>query len=333
MQEINFQYLSDIISRNAENKVLLTFHSIGDTDCISSAFALQKLFKDATIVSPDFVTGNSKRIIEKFGFSQESIKGKFDQNADIVILLDVNNFEDCGKFMAELEAFKGSILVIDHHTPNKIDKENVIMFNDESYNSTASVIYDLLKRVNADIDKNLANLIATGIISDSAELRNAFPNTFIQIGELLQKSGMDYQSLLLEMQHVASPEVRKDFITDLFAAKITLGGGLLMLHGTAKFHANKIADDAIKIGADLSLFYTINRGKEVSFSARLRPPLDKIYKINLGKMMKSLAPLINGQGGGHPCAAGAYGSNTLNAEEFLSVFISEVSKKTEARPK
>jgi nanoRNase/pAp phosphatase (c-di-AMP/oligoRNAs hydrolase) len=202
------------------------------------------------------------------------------------------------------------------------------MFNDESYNSTASIIYDLIKRADVSIDRNLANLIATGILSDSAEFRNAFPNTFIQIGELLEKGGTDYQSLLLEMQHLAPPQTRANFIKDLFASKITLDNGLLMLHGAVAIHANKIADDAIKIGADAAIFYTINKGKEISFSARLRPPLDKTYNINLGKLMKKLAPLINGQGGGHPCAAGAYGSNTLNTGEFLDAFFSEISKRT-----
>ena len=240
--------------------------------------------------------------------------------------MDVNNFEDCGSFGADLERFKGAILIIDHHTPAEIDKDNVFAFNDESYNSAASIVYELLGSEGITVEKNLANLLATGIISDSAELRNAFPKTFVQIGELLQKSGIDYQSLLLEMQHMASVQNRADFIKDLFKSKIATNDGILMLYGEVEVHANKIADDAIRIGADVALFYTKNK-KELSFSARLRPPLDKEYKINLGKIMKLLAPLINGHGGGHPCAAGAYGKNTLNADAFMESFVSEMHKK------
>lgn len=326
MKEISFETLKELVLSNKDKKVLLTFHSIGDTDAISSAFGLLKIFQNSRIATPDFITGNSKRIIEKLGFDEKSITTDFDKKADMVVLIDVNNFEDCGKFRPELEAFKGTILIIDHHTPNVINKENVITFNNESYNSAASIVYELIKSTGTTIDKNLANLLATGILSDSAELRNAFPKTFVQIGELLQKSDTDYQSMLLEMQHLASPQARADFIKDLFKSKIVVDDGMLMLYGSAQMHANKIADDAIRIGADVAIFYT-TREKEISFSARLRPPLDKTYKINLGKIMKALAPLINGQGGGHPAAAGAYGSNTLNASQFLDAFMEEIRKR------
>ncbi|MGD0510209.1 MAG: DHH family phosphoesterase [Candidatus Micrarchaeaceae archaeon] len=326
MENIGFKSLRNIIEIYRSKKVLLTFHSIGDTDAISSAIALQKFFKNAAIVTPDFITGNSKRILEGLGFKPKSIKAKFDDSAEMVVLLDVNNFEDCGAFAANLLKFSGPILIIDHHTPNKIRKDNVFVFNDESYNSAASIIYELLKSEGVSVDRNTAALLATGIISDSAELRNAFPNTFIQIGELLMKAGIDYQPLLLKMHHVASPKSRLDFMNDLFESKVIVDDNMLMLYGQARMHANKVADDAIRIGADVALFYTISK-REISFSARLRPPLDAECDINLGKTMKSLAPLINGNGGGHPCAAGAYGTNRSNAPTFIKSFISEIRKK------
>ncbi len=326
MRDIDFKSLRSLMESSSTKRVMLTFHSVGDTDSISSAFGLQRFFKNSTIATPDFITGNSKRILEKLGYDSNTIKTKFDETAEMVILLDVNNFEDCGSFRQSLENFKGTIVIIDHHTPNDIKNDNVITFNDESYNSAASIIYDLITSSGIAIDGNLANLIATGIISDSAELRNAFPKTFVQIGELLEKSGMEYQTLLLEMQHVAPSGTREEFIKDLFKSSIIINGGLLMLYGHAESHANKIADDAIRIGADVALFYT-KTSKEISFSARLRPPLDKKYGINLGKIMKALSTKLNGQGGGHPCAAGAYGDNIPNKDDFIKAFIDEINKK------
>ena len=188
-----------------------------------------------------------------------------------------------------------------------------------------------MKSANIKPDKNMANLIATGILSDSAELKNAFPKTFVQIGELLEKSEIDYQSMLLEMRHVAPARNREDFIKDLFESNITINDNLLMLYGAAQIHANTIADDAIRIGADVALFYTKNN-KEISFSARLRPTLDKKYNIHLGKIMKFLSPIIGGQGGGHPCAAGAYGTKKSNAKAFIEAFIEEISRLKEESP-
>lgn len=329
MESIDFNELKSIIKENREKKVMLTFHSIGDSDSVSSAFTLMRYFRHATIAMPDVITYNSRKILEKLGFKQSLVTTDFVDDADMVILLDVNNFEDCGKFEENLRNFKNKILIIDHHNPNKISAGNVIAFNDESYNSATSIVYDVIKALGVNVDKRLANLIATGIISDSAEFRNAFPKTFIQIGELLKIAQIDYQSILLEIQHFADPKTRKNFVADLFNARVVIAGKLLFIYGKAKNHANKIADDGIKIGADATLFYTIKEG-EISFSARLRPPLDRLYKINLGKLMRVLAPKINGHGGGHPCAAGAYGSGG-DPEELIELFINELNARTRAK--
>ncbi|MDE1870651.1 MAG: DHH family phosphoesterase [Candidatus Micrarchaeota archaeon] len=330
MKELDFESLKHAINEISGKKVLVTFHSIGDTDSVSSSFAIRSILKNAAIATPDFITGNSRRILKRFGFDDQSVKTEFDRNADAVVLLDVNNFADCGAFRKELEGFRGRIIIIDHHTPNPMDQDNVYVFNDESYNSTASIVYEIMKSLGFKANENTSRLIAAGIISDSAELRNAFPNTFVQLGELLQNGGMDYQSLLLDMQHIAPVHNREGFITDLFSSKIIRSKSVLMLYGSAHVHANKIADDAIKIGADVALFYTSNNA-EISFSARLRPTLDREYGINLGRIMKSLAPLVNGQGGGHPCAAGAYGSNRDGAQLLMERFIEEIREKTSGK--
>ena len=92
MRKISFVELQDIISKYNDKSILITFHSIGDTDSVASAFALSKIFNKATICAPDFITGNSKRIIEKFGLGQNVIKSDFNSNAEMAIMLDVNNF-------------------------------------------------------------------------------------------------------------------------------------------------------------------------------------------------------------------------------------------------
>jgi nanoRNase/pAp phosphatase (c-di-AMP/oligoRNAs hydrolase) len=329
MKAISLSSLRALLKSYRERRVLLTFHSMGDTDSIASALALQRYFKNAKVATPDFITSNSRRIMERLGFSEKLITNSFDNDAELVVLLDVNNFGDCGAFREKLERFGGVILIIDHHALSRIDKDNVMSFNSESYNSTSSIMYELVKSIGVSVDKKLANLLATGIISDSAEFKNAFPKTFVQVGELLERSKMDYPSLLLEMQHISSPEMRETSIRDLFGSEIAVKSGMLVLYGQAKVHANRLADDAIKIGADLSIFYTLNK-KEVSFSARLRPTLDRKYDIHLGRIMKELAPIINGSGGGHPCAAGAYGSGLGSAKKLLDRFFYDINEHVEA---
>jgi nanoRNase/pAp phosphatase (c-di-AMP/oligoRNAs hydrolase) len=211
-----------------------------------------------------------------------------------------------------------------------VPKSNVLAFNDESYNSTASIVYELLKPMGVMITKATAELLTLGILSDSAEFRNATCKTFVQVGELLNIANLDYASLLPIMHHMASVASREESIKDLLGAKTNVVAGLLFVSGTAKGHANQSADDAIKIGADMALFHSVGR-HEIAFSARLRPPLDKELHLHLGQVMKRIASTIGGSGGGHPCAAGAYGTSLSGADEFFNAFVSEVSKEVSKR--
>ena len=115
MNIIDFEILRSTLTDYRTKRIMLTFHSLGDTDSVSSAFGLAEYFTNSTIATPDFITANSKRILDQLGFDQNRVTNKFDDAADLVIMLDVNNFEDCGAFKEKLEARKKPILIIDHH--------------------------------------------------------------------------------------------------------------------------------------------------------------------------------------------------------------------------
>ena len=284
------------------------------------------------IATPDIITANASRILQRLGFEYVNIGNKFDENADLVVLVDVNNFEDCGAFKNHLDGFKGKTVIIDHHAPKEIQKENVFVFNDEGFNSAASIVFSLLRQMEQGIEGNVAMLLLAGIVSDSADLRNSTPDTFIQIGILLKIGGGDYVDLLEKMEHIADAAARAKTITDITNSRVEIVEGLLYVHGRAHAHANIAADAAIGIGADLALFIS-EEPKEIAFSARLRGPLDKRLGIHLGHIMKSLAPIIGGNGGGHPCAAGAYGPVESRGVEFEREFLAEIIKRAKGKMK
>lgn len=332
MRRLDLDSLKSILKQFRERKVMLTFHSMGDTDSVSSAFALHEYFPRSIIASPDYITSNSRRTLEKLGYTADSIQQSFVHSADLIIMLDVNNFRDCGPFKDELEAFGKPILIMDHHVLHEGAASNVSVFNDESYNSAASIVYDVLQELGFGLSLPAKKLIATGILSDSAEFRNSSPKSFMQIGEILRDTHITYPDLLRFIQHIASVENRAEAIEDLFSASVTVRSKLLFIIGTARFHANHLADDAIRIGADASLFSSFTENG-IAVSARLRPPLDRERSVHLGIVLSKLAPLIGGQGGGHPCAAGAYGTNPQGMKRLTQQFISEITSRKRARIK
>ncbi|MEM0154335.1 MAG: DHH family phosphoesterase [Methanothrix sp.] len=318
---MKLEELVEFLKRNADKRAMITFHSIGDMDCVSSAFGVTKILKNSSIRSPDFVSSNARFAIEQAGIAMPEIGMGFDDKAELIVLVDVNNFEDCGPFEKKLAESSSQILVIDHHASPEANK--AMVFNDESYNSTASIIYDLLKSFGIRPDQQTSEILAMGIYSDSAEFRNASAKSFVQIGELLEISGLGFQQLLEKFSKIAPVEARERTVDELFDSEIAIVGNRLFVKGMTSVHAAIAADDAIKIGADIALFCSESES-EISFSARCRPTLDTEMNMHLGKIMRSISGIIDGTGGGHPCAAGAYGPKKEGKNAFVKAFQDKV---------
>ncbi|MGC8710182.1 MAG: DHH family phosphoesterase [Candidatus Micrarchaeia archaeon] len=305
MTGLNFNDLQEFIKANSQRKFLLTFHSIGDRDGVGSAISLSMYLKNSIVGTPDFITNNARRMLDQVGY-QNKINPASTKGIDIVIVLDANNLEALGNFKEEVQSFKGKVVFVDHHLLPPVQNKKHLMFSDESYNSTASIIYDLLKSLGAGVNKKAAILLLNGIISDSADFRNATAYTFKQVSELLDIANMSYSDIL-EYFHESIPlNSRYSLINDLYSSKVEIVGKYLLIYGKASMHANVAADIAMKLGADASLFWSESE-KEVSISSRLRPPLDKKLPMHLGRVMQGVSKILGGNGGGHPCAAGAYG--------------------------
>lgn len=316
----DIESLADFLRAHSEDKTMISFHSIGDMDSVASAYGLSRILKNSEIRTPDFITSNAKFALQEAGISFAETSNGFDSNAKMIALVDVNNFEDCSSFEEPLRKNSGKVLIIDHHAATEIPEATV--FNDESYNSTASIIYELIKILGIECDRKMAEILAIGIYSDSAEFRNANSKSFIQIGELLEISQLSFQGLVEKLSKIAHPEAREKTIDELFSSETMIKKGMLFVKGSTSVHAGIAADDAIKIGADVALFYSQSE-KEIAFSARCRPGLEVQMNMHLGKLMKALAGRIGGNGGGHPCAAGAYGP----LKDGRDIFIKEFEEK------
>lgn len=314
MKLLDFNELAAFIIKNKQKKVAITFHSIGDRDGVSSAISLASFFPRSAVVTPDYLTGNAKRMLRQAGYS-DAIKTSIPAETELLIIMDTNLLESIGELGIRARKANCQMLFIDHHLlPPNIRSSEGTIFNDEGYNSTASIIYALLKIVGAKITKGMAILLVNGIISDSAELQNSTYTTFMQISELLEIASMDYADVIELMHDNISPKDRYTIINEIKDSEIEIVGKYIFIHGKAVLHANVAADIAIRIGADASLFWTVAK-KEASASARLRAPLDKRLHMHLGVLMQEVGIMLNGNGGGHPCAAGAYGpfKDNINA--------------------
>ncbi len=304
---LDISQLTSTLRQYRARKVAISFHTMGDSDGVGAAVALSRYFINSTVVVPDFVTRNARLILEKSGYKGR-MKTTLPKDCELLIITDTNTTGQLGKLKRQLDGFGGGLLFIDHHLlPKKPDVDvNATYFNSEDYNSASSIVYEVLKKLDFNMQKGTAMLLINGIVADSAELKNATALTFHQISELLRISGTSYSKILDQYRNNTPPEIKYNSIRDVAAAEIELINGHVFMYGSTETHANACAEAALNLGADASLFWRAD-SHEISLSARLRPPLDEELSIHLGKVMQQVAEIIQGNGGGHPCAAGAYG--------------------------
>lgn len=323
---IGFEELCEFVRENKNKKALITFHSIGDRDSVASAVAIASCFKDSIIVTPDFITNNARRMLEESGFGKR-IKSSYAGGRELVIVVDANNLDVLGNLKKRIANHNGEVLFIDHHILDKNLKGNKIsIFNNEGYNSSSSIVYEVLKRNSIHFGKDVATLLIDGIISDSADFQNSSALTFRQISELLEILGLDYSEVMDRFHEKVSPENRYMLIKDIADAKIEIVGRYLIIYGKVSEHPNIVADNAIRLGADASVFWT-EKEKEGSISSRLKSPLDKTLSLHLGSIMKNAGSLLGGTGGGHPCAGGAYGPRKENVYKASMEIVEEIKER------
>lgn len=321
--KIDFKALCETIESYKGRRVGITFHSIGDRDGVSSAVALAEYFEDATVATPDFITRSAKRMLDDLGLKKRISTSI--GNPDVMIILDTNTFESLGK-LKEKALRADEVLFIDHHTMPRNPNPRPTIFNDESFNSTASIVCRLFDELGFGLDENMAKLLLYGIAADSADFKNATSLTFKQVSSLLDISRSDYSDILLEMSSVSSSKIRYQQIKDIFNSDLEVYGDYVIVCGETSLHANEAAERALAMGADISIFWAI-RKEEISISGRMFPGLDKKLSIHLGKIMQDAASFIDGNGGGHPCAAGAYGPKINGSAAAVSKILSEIRER------
>ncbi len=314
--------LKSMLERYRKSNVSIASHSIGDADFIGSAIALAEYIPNSKIIVQDKISANVERILKQNGIllKTDSSLG----NPDLIILLDVNNFQNCGTLQTELSKTKKSILIIDHHHPKAEERENVITFDQEEYSSTCNIVYSVLKELGFKLTQKSAEMLLIGMVSDSAELINSTPKTFMHVSEILDYTKTDYADIVEEISYNLNSKEREEIISDICSSSKENISGILILYGESKLPAHISADFAVKAGADIALFYSYYK-EEISISARMRHSTEKKRKIHLGEIMGKCAHAINGTGGGHSCAAGAYGPKKEGYKDFVKEFKEMVS--------
>jgi manganese-dependent inorganic pyrophosphatase len=148
-------------------KVLVFGHKNPDTDTICSAIAYanlkQKLGVNAEAVRLGQVNGETQYALDFFKAEAPRLSGQVSDEVDHVILVDHNERQQSADDIEKVKVIE----VIDHHRVANFETSDPLYFRVEPVGCTATILNKMYKENNVEIDKNIAGLMLSAIISDS----------------------------------------------------------------------------------------------------------------------------------------------------------------------
>ncbi len=179
MKTITLNEAAKSLSQNDD--ILVLMHKSPDGDAIGCAYglcmALRKLGKKAMPVCSDTVSEKYDYITSKLPI--QSFEGKYIVTVDLA---------DTRLFGEKLEKYKDCVdLCIDHHGSNTgYARESVV---DGASGACAQIVYKIIRLMNVDIDRDIANAIFTGICTDTGcfKYSNASAESYRMAAELIDE--------------------------------------------------------------------------------------------------------------------------------------------------
>ena len=211
------------------NKILVFGHKSPDTDSVTSAIVMANLEKmlgnenvEACVLGK--LNKETKYVFDYLGINEPKYIETLEDGQE-VILVDHNEFKQSCDGIENAKILK----VIDHHTMDfKVGYQ--LFYHAEPVGCTATVLYKLYKQNNVEIDKKVATLMISAIISDTLLFKSpTCTKEDVDIaGELNKIAKLNMKEYGLNMLKAGTDlsDLTADELVNLDAKEFTLGGDI-----------------------------------------------------------------------------------------------------------
>jgi manganese-dependent inorganic pyrophosphatase len=175
------------------SKTLVFGHKNPDTDTITSAIVYAYLKKqlgvEAEAVRLGEVNNETQFALDKFGFEAPRLIANVKDEAQQVILVDHNEFQQSADGIEEVQITE----VIDHHRIANFQTADPLYFRAEPVGCTATILNKIFKENNIEVPANIAGLMLSAIVSDTLLFKSpTCTEQDVQAGkELSEIAGVD----------------------------------------------------------------------------------------------------------------------------------------------
>ena len=296
----------------SKDKILILTHRSPDGDTIGSgyalAMALRKLGKSVKVDCTDSFP-------EKYSYFTDKLE-KLEFDEEFVVSVDIADTKLLGE---KLSDYADKIdLCIDHHGSNtKYAKEYYV---EASAAAAAQVIAKLIRLMNVEFDKDIANAIYTGITTDTGCFRytNVTAETHRIAADMIDcgaESGM-INRLMFETKSRSRLEIERRVMDSI---QFYLDGRCAIAYATIDMMKESGAVDS-----DMEGVSSLPRQIEgVMAGITLREKNNGKFKVSVRTTdeLDASAICANFGGGGHKAAAGCMITGTLNEaiEQIIEV--------------
>ncbi|WP_213424070.1 manganese-dependent inorganic pyrophosphatase [Bhargavaea massiliensis] len=300
------------------SKVLVFGHKNPDTDSITAAIAYahlkNELGMEAEAVRLGEVNDETAYALEKFGFEAPRLVKNVAEEADGVILVDHNEFQQSADDITDVKILE----VIDHHRIANFQTADPLYYRAEPVGCTATILNKLYKENGIEIPANIAGLMLSAIISDSLLFKSpTFTGEDRKAAvELAEIAGVDAEEYGLAMLKAGADLSKKTLeeLVNMDAKEFEMGGKKVVIAQVNTVDINDV----------------LSRKKELE---------DLLYRViaerELGLYMLAITDILNNDstvlvlGGEAQAACGAF---NVPMEDNLAVLKGIVSRKKQIVP-
>ncbi|WP_416334505.1 DHH family phosphoesterase [Anaerococcus sp. DFU013_CI05] len=290
----NIEKLKNLIDDAETIGVVSHVNPDGDNLGSSLAFAraLRNYGKDTQVVGHDTID-NYLKFLPDLEFYENNYKDSY----DLLLILDASELDRIGDAQP-LASKSKKTAVVDHHLGGKITSDLNIIHPEAP--ATCQLIFEIIERMALPLDEKTANLLFTGIVTDTGRFMYYDTNreTFEIAGKLIDL-GADKEKIYSALYQNKPIDVLK-FETDLIANAEFMGDRVFALASI-----DKVDEYGVQMGDSEHIVNILRDLEGISISMLVKEYGNGEYKVSMRSKGIDISKTAreNG-GGGHANASG-----------------------------
>lgn len=291
--------------------IAISAHINPDGDALGSALGLRKsleLFGKKSDVIKISEVDDYLKFLPQIDFYKNPSKKEY----DLFIIVDCSEFDRIDKAIEICKKSK-KVLVIDHHEGGSIKTDLNIIHSDSP--ASCELVYEIIKRLNLPIDKEIATLLYAGLVTDTGRFlySNISELTFYTAADLY-KIGADFEMIYKNLYQ--NKEISKLQFENHLLNKVEFKKPYALVGVSQK----TCKDFGVQMGDSESVVNMLRDLKGIEVACLVKEYGENEFKISLrSKDYLDVSKIARDNGGGGHIRASGFTINTDSMDKAINI--------------